>query len=133
MRIRSTMTLNVITIAPDDSIKEAYEIMKEFDFRHIPVVEGTSLLGILSERDILMHSSYEEKKLLVPEIPAYEVMTTDVITCSPKSTVADAAAAMVDHKIGCLPVIENKEIVGLVTSTDLLDILCQWKSGFERH
>ena len=131
MKVRSAMTRDVVCLSPENLLDEAHELMREYNVRHVPVVDDEKLIGIISERDVLLRAKLgDDGSIEVPALPLYEVMTTDVITCRPDSLIADVAATMLEHRIGCLPVISNAVLVGLVTSSDLMDLLCK---GYERY
>jgi len=133
MRVRETMTRHVVSVSPEDSLDEAYELMLSQDIRHLPVVEEAALIGVLSDRDILVRSTLEDGAIVVPAIPVAEAMTTDIVTCEMSTSIAEAATLMVQKKISCLPVTSAGDLVGLVTSTDLLDLLCQRNDTHSRQ
>jgi acetoin utilization protein AcuB len=125
MRVRDTMTRHVITVSPEDWLDEAYELMLAQEIRHLPVVDGTVLVGILSDRDILLRSTEEDGAIQVPHVAVGEVMSHDVITCSMGATIGEAANMMIQNRIGAIPVTLAGDLVGMITSTDLLDVLAQ--------
>lgn len=123
MRVQTNMTRNVYTVDPETPLDEAFDLMRDGDVRHLPVVEGANLAGVLSERDILLRASYEDGEITVPPLTVADVMTTDVETCDMGSSIYDVAVAMNERKISCMPVTQGDELVGLVTSSDLIDML----------
>jgi len=135
MRVRENMTRNIIVLFSDSTLDEAYEIMQEENIRHLPVVDERSvLIGLISERDILVHSALEDGELNVPESPIYEIMTTNLATCSLSSSIAEVAQTFIEKKINCLPVVAgNKELLGLVTTDDLLVLLLNHKDVFSEN
>ena len=103
--------------------------------RHMPVVHGGRLVGVLSQRDLLRASlselgSYasEARRAFLHAIEIERVMAAPPIVIDTEASAQLAARLMADHKIGCLPVVEGEELVGLVTETD---VLC-WVAGVER-
>lgn len=114
----------VLTVGPEVTLEEAYKLLLEKGIRHLPVVAEGRLLGIITDRDIRLATSH-----LNPEgpCPGYarveEVMTKEVVTAHPLDPVEEAARVMRHRKIGSLPVLEDGEIVGIVTGIDLLDAL----------
>ncbi len=114
----------VLTVGPEVTLEEAYKLLLEKGIRHLPVVAEGRLLGIITDRDIRLATSH-----LNPEGPCpgcarvEEVMTKEVVTAHPLDPVEEAARVMRHRKIGSLPVLEDGEIVGIVTGIDLLDAL----------
>jgi CBS domain-containing protein len=125
--VRSVMKKKVVRISADDTLWIVKEIMDLAHVRHLPVVHKGDLVGVVSQRDLMRASlsnvmgiSAEEQKIFLEGVKIAEVMSTPPRTVAPAQSVQDAARAMAEHKIGCLPVVEGKEIVGIVTETDLL-------------
>ena len=125
MKAMQAMTRDIICIHPQDALEVAHDIMGEWDIRHLPVVEDGRLVGILSDRDVLLHSSQATRgEWDIEELDVGEVMTPNPITCTPTDTIAHIATVMTERKIDSLPVVEEDgELVGLITSTDLLELL----------
>ena len=124
MKANAAMTRHVVCVEADDTLLEAHEIMSEWNIRHLPVLEDRKLIGILSDRDVLARSEWDDGKLVVPEVDVSDAMTCDPVTCSPSSDLSDIGTMMVDRKIDCVPVVdEDGVLVGLVTSTDLIEQL----------
>jgi acetoin utilization protein AcuB len=130
MLVRTWMSKNVVTVSPDKTMKDATDIMREHEFRHLPVVEGDRLVGMVTLTDIRCSSpslattfSVGEINYLVDQIRVSDMMTREVVTVSPDTTVEDAA--LMGHKrgISALPVVEDGRLVGIITQTDLYDIL----------
>ena len=118
------MTRNVVIAEPCETIDKIYQTMKNKDIRHIPVCFKEKLIGIVSESDILVKAYISNECIHVPAIPASAVMVEDVITCSPGTTISELAGIMIKHGINCLPVTHNGKMVGIVTTSDLLDQFC---------
>jgi acetoin utilization protein AcuB len=123
MRAFEAMKREVVFVKPTTSIVEARRLMREFSIRHIPVVESGELSGILSDGDILLASTLREGRIDVPDRPVSSIMCMNVVTCFPNSPVKDIAATMIKLQISCIPVVIDRRILGIVTSTDLLRIL----------
>lgn len=120
------MTRDIIWLEPDDSIEAAYDLMAKLSIRHIPVVEGSRIVGMLSDRDVLTWGNVKHGVLTLPKMPIAEVMARMLITCPPSATVAELAALMLQHKIDSIPIVdEGNELLGLVTSSDLLTLLAE--------
>jgi acetoin utilization protein AcuB len=145
LQARQIMSRDVLTLSSGRSLQEAFHLMRSCDVRHLPIVDGDTLVGILSWSDILLHAhdggatwadggatwaddcggATYDIELVVPDRPIAAVMSRHVITCFPSSDIADVAATMVACKIASLPVVEDERVVGLLTASDLLDILCR--------
>jgi acetoin utilization protein AcuB len=112
-------TRNLVSVRPDDDLAVAAQIMRWAGVRHLPVLEGTEVVGVLTERDLLRHraeaGSRDDAELLVRTF-----MTRPPETIGPDEDVAAACAMMVARRIGCLPVVDGGKLVGIVTTTDLL-------------
>jgi acetoin utilization protein AcuB len=120
--VEDVMTPDPLTLAPTATVGEAYALMKERGFRHVPIAEGELLLGIFSLTDV-GHLGARIPQLMAMQL--HEVMTKDLITVSPSESVAAAAATMASKKINCLIVVEDNRIAGIVTTYDLLDALAR--------
>jgi CBS domain-containing protein len=125
--IRDVMSRPLITSTSTAMVSEALRRMHEADIRHLPIVDGTGrLIGVLSERDA--YRAFLQSRDLSVSIAA--VMTKDVLTVRADSHASEATALMLDHKIGCVPVIDQKmHLVGIVTETDFLRIAHEWLDG----
>lgn len=125
MKASRVMTVNVTSITPETSLLRAHEIMKKLRVRHLPVVAQGRLVGILSDRDLLSRGTLrEDGTLVVPDQLAGFAMTVNPISCRPGTPVSKLAGLMLEHRIDSLPIIGlQNELVGLVTSSDLLALL----------
>lgn len=136
MKVRDIMVKEVATLDVNDELSLANDIMRLGRIRHLPVVDGARLVGIISERDLFRSSlaqalGYETKatREIMKTLRIKDVMVTKVITVSPDTELKTAVKMMVDHKIGCLPVVEGDRLVGLVTETDILLQYCKELGG----
>ena len=127
--VRDIMTVEVTTLGRNDTLLLAKDIMNLGRVRHFPVVEDDELVGVVSQRDLYRASlgtvmQYGEKaqRAFLESVAVKEVMA-DPISISPDATVRDAARLMLEHKIGCLPVLEDSRLVGIVTETDMLQVV----------
>ncbi len=121
------MTRRVVVVGPDTSLATAWDLMLTLRIRHLPVVRDGLLLGIVSDRDALLHSAVEGEKIVAPAIPVAELMSPFPFVCDPSTTVADIVRTMTEQKIDAMPVLDPEDrLVGLVTSTDLLLLLIQY-------
>lgn len=130
MFVSDWMTKKVITVAPDSSVSDAVKLMKEKKIKHIPVVRDGRLKGIISDRDIREFSPSKATSLDVYELHyllattrVKDLMKTKIFTIAPGSPVEDAAMIMYDNSIGSLPVIENNNVVGIISDRDIFRVL----------
>ncbi|MGB4440110.1 MAG: CBS and ACT domain-containing protein [Sedimentibacter sp.] len=128
MYVKNKMTANPYTISPDASITDAVELMKEKGLRRLPVVKAGKVVGILTKNDLQKVSPTKATSLSIFEInyllsktTVNDAMTKEIITISPDSLLDEAAVIMRDKKIGTLPVVEDSNIVGIITESDILD------------
>ncbi|MBT3983667.1 MAG: CBS domain-containing protein [Bacteriovoracaceae bacterium] len=134
MNVKTTMTKIVVTLQEDDCIKDANHIMTALRCRHLPVIRGKEIVGIVSDRDLYLHSTLEDGVMIVPNMHIGKIMTTVVRTCDEKCSVSDAVSIMLNNKIDCLPVTnQSGHLLGIVTSTDLMHLLLdsekEWLMG----
>ena len=125
VRVSNLMTANPISIFPTDSLKDAYKILNEKNIRHLPVVgENKSVKGIISNRDMLVaHSSGDGR--LNNDRNVGQIMSTSVDTIEPSDCAYAAAKYMFEKKRGCLLVIKNKILVGILTESDFVKYFVQ--------
>jgi acetoin utilization protein AcuB len=112
-----------LSVAPGTPVAEARELMRRNRIRHLPVMEGERLVGIVTDRDIRLSllspaTTLWEANYLAARLAVREVMSRSVITIGPDQPVADAVQLMLKHKIGALPVVEDERVVGIITETD---------------
>jgi CBS domain-containing protein len=123
-RAAEPMTRKVFVVSPDVSLSAAWDLMSRERFRHLPVVSGRTLMGILSDRDILARATMANGTITVPDIPVVEAATPWPHVCSPHTDVRDLVRLMSERNIDAVPVVDRaNQLVGLVTSTDLLLLL----------
>jgi CBS-domain-containing membrane protein len=123
--VRYEMTSKVTFARETDDIQQAHQSMRALGVRHVPVTRNGHVVGILSDRDILLHARLDEQGTLkVPGKKVAEVMTKEVITCRDGDSVADCIDSLLRHRINALPVVDSAgKLLGIVTSTDLLRLL----------
>jgi CBS domain-containing protein len=119
MRLRDVMSVDVITIGADAPASLARDMMRQHRIRHLVVVAGGRLLGILSERDLGGARGSTSKR----DIAVRHLISVDPVSASPATTLRQAANLMRGRTVGSLPIVENERVVGIVTTTDLLDQL----------
>lgn len=126
MRISEWMTTGPIAVAPGTPVSKARELMQTKHIRHLLVMDGERLAGIITDRDIRLalpspatSLSIWEVNYLLAKLAVREVMTRSVLTIGRDQPVAEAMRLMLKHKIGALPVVEDERVVGIITGTDL--------------
>ncbi|MDF2854437.1 MAG: acetoin utilization protein AcuB [Neobacillus sp.] len=129
MKVEEIMKTEVITLAPTDSIADAMNVMEKRNIRHIPVIDhDNQLVGIVTLSDIrdAAPSIFRANDHLEDlQKPIKTIMKKDVITGHPLDFVEEIAAVFYEHKIGCLPITNNRKLVGIVTETDMLMTLIE--------
>ena len=130
MFVSDWMTRKVFTVAPDDSVSDAIRLIREKGIKHIPVVKDNRLKGIVSDRDIRDFSPSRATTLDVYELhyllartKVREIMKPRVFTTSPDTPAEEAAKLMYDQNIGCLPVLENSRLAGIISDRDIFRVL----------
>ncbi len=123
MLIREVMKANPITISPNTKLSDAYSIMQEKGIRHLPVLEKEKLVGLVTDRDLRLATSKLAKQPFEPTAEIRAVMSFPVETTHPAEPIEIATKRMREFKIGCLPVLDNFNLVGIVTVADLLDAM----------
>jgi acetoin utilization protein AcuB len=127
MRVKDWMSAGLITVDVKTGLSEAWDLMRERRIRHLLVMEGPRLVGIISDRDIRLTlpspatslSAWEINHLLM-SVTVDRVMTRSPITIAADRPVSEAVALMLEHRIGALPVFEGHGLCGIITQTDVL-------------
>lgn len=127
------MKTNLVTISPDTPVLKAREIMDSKKISHLPVTDGKArLLGIVTDRDLkeawaspASTLSVYELTYVLQKLKVEAIMTKKVLTASPDMTIERAVSILHAHRIGALPVLQNDKVVGIITSTDLMEVLLQ--------
>jgi CBS domain-containing protein len=130
LTVADIMTSHVETLEPGNDLDLAEMIMRLDRLRHLPVVEGGRLVGMLSQRDLLRHqarsNSERERRIANLHIRAEDVMTREVRTVNPQTPVKQAVLLIRELRVGSLPVVDEEDnLVGIVTDSDLLDLLAE--------
>ena len=132
MLVRKKMKKDLVTITKDERMTVARKILKEKNIRHLPVVDGKKLIGLVTNMDIRKAeaspaTSLEIRELhyLLDKLTVGEIMTRNVITISPDISIEEATILLHDNKIGCLPVVEDGNLVGIITENDVMEILIE--------
>lgn len=123
------MVPDPVTIGPKATVAGADALLEEHHIRHLPVLEGDRLVGMITDRDVRLASMPRPRKgpnhldALLQLVRVDQVMTPDPATVSPEMSVAEAARLMLEHRYGGLPVVEGERLVGIITQGDLLKAL----------
>jgi len=122
------MTREVVTLGPEASAAEAWGVCQELGIRHLPIVEEGRLIGLVSDRDLRDVSpprgSGGERDTLA-WVRLRDIMSTDLATIAPLDTIEHAAREIYERRIGCLPVVAEGELVGIITSSDMMRTLIE--------
>jgi len=121
MQVKNQMSRKVVTIPPNTSILRAIEIMRDKSIRHLPVVKEGELVGLVTEGDLRQASLLS----LVDKVSIDDVMIKKPVTVSPEASIEEAARLVYRNKIGGLPVVAGKKLVGMLTIVDILAAFIQ--------
>jgi acetoin utilization protein AcuB len=126
-RVGDIMGEKLVTISADDSLSTVEDIMTLGGVRHMPVVRGGQLVGVVSQRDLLRASlsnltsfGSDQRRAFLLAVEIGRVMSAPPIVIEAEASPEEAALVMADRKIGCLPVLDRGALIGLLTETDLL-------------
>jgi acetoin utilization protein AcuB len=130
MYVSDWMTAKVLTLAPDDYLSDAIALMKENCIKHVPIVKGGKLKGIISDRDIKEYTPSKATSLdiyelhyLLAKTKIRDILHADVLTTTSDTPVEEAAMALFDKSIGCLPVVDKGKLVGIISDRDIFRAL----------
>jgi CBS domain-containing membrane protein len=133
-KVRDAMTADPTTLKRNDKLTLADDIMRLGRVRHLPVLDddGQLLVGIVTQRDLfrdalaqaLGYGKHAQRKIL-DTLSVKDVMATEVVTTSPGTSLVEAARLLTERKIGCLPVVENKRLVGILTEGDFVALIAR--------
>lgn len=125
MLIEEIMRTEVFTLTPDRTVREAASLMREKHIRHLPIVDSKfQLVGIITDRDLKEIIPYgsqpEEEVSKIYDMKLGDCMTKEPITGHPMDFVEESALVFYHNQVGCLPIVSNHKLVGIITGTDLL-------------
>lgn len=128
MYVSDLMTSNVFTLKPTDTLRDVRMLMNLAKIRHIPVTDSENMfLGLVTHRDLLAFTiskladiDLEEQHSIEVSITISDIMQTEVATTAPTMTLRETAEVLYRNKYGCLPVLENGILVGIITEADFL-------------
>ena len=124
--IEAIMSTNLITVSPSATLAEARTLMHDNRIHHIPVVEGDQLVGLITLTNVLAATDSflrdDQSRIHADEIGIKDAMVNDVATVDVNASLRHAALFLEKHKIGCLPVLDNDKLVGIITDTDFVAV-----------
>jgi CBS domain-containing protein len=131
--VEELMTRKLVTLSEDDDVVRGDDLLAKYDIRHLPVVREGKLVGLVSQRDLIRALARHERTPGSPPVQVRDIMTRSPETLRPTSSVREAIHKMLDHKFGCVPVVEGDKLVGLLTETDLIRLADRLLDREERH
>lgn len=115
MKLREVMTKETFSCKPDDSLQQVAKTMKEHDVGSLPIVENDKVVGIITDRDIVIEALAENRT----DASAKDIMTSNPITATPDTDLEEASITMAEYQIRRMPIVENDKLVGYVAIGDL--------------
>ncbi len=137
MIVQHHMTAKVITARPDTSLWKAWALLQKHHIRHLPVIQGRRLVGMITDRSLrqLMPSSLappdelERFRAWGAQVKVSDVMARNLFPVTPQTPIRDALRIMLDRRVGCTPVLQGSNLVGIVTTRDMLRALAAQIQG----
>ena len=117
LKIKDIMTDNVAAVSPDTTVIEVAQLMQKHDVGAVPVCEGANIVGLVTDRDIVVRNIAHGKD--PQQTPVRDVMTTQVKLANPEMSLSQAAGIMAAQQIRRLPVVNEEHLVGMVSLGDL--------------
>jgi acetoin utilization protein AcuB len=136
VKVSDWMTKHVVTTTRQTPISNAHQVMSEKNIRRLPVVENSKLIGIVTIGDVREASpsdattlSIWELNYLWAQLTVEKIMTRNVLTVTPETSILDAAEIMLEHKVSGLPVVdEDRNLVGIITESDIFRMLVRTRT-----
>lgn len=121
------MTTELLTVHPSDSVQSARKLIQDHRIRHLPVVDDNEkLVGLVTQTDLFAATDSflrdREDRLPVRSFPVADIMVTNIATISEDASLRQAAIFIEKHKMGCLPVLRDDKLVGIITDTDFVGV-----------
>jgi acetoin utilization protein AcuB len=128
MRVAARMKKELVQVSPSDSVRTAWGLLRKHRIRHLPVLEKEKLVGIVTDSDIRLvfpsglttGAREQDPHDALEKVRVRDIMTKQVITVTPESSIGDAARLILERRIGGLPVMQGGRLVGIITKTDIL-------------
>ena len=132
--VRDSMTREVVTLSPRATAAEALALCRERRIRHLPVIEAGRLVGLVSDRDLRSATPAlgdPERAAALNEIKVVDHMAREVVTALPDDPIEQAAKSMREENVGCLPVMNGEGIVGILTTSDVVEAMMHLVGAYE--
>lgn len=132
--VRDSMVRDVVTVSPRTTAAEALRLCRERGIRHLPVMEEGRMVGLISDRDLRLATPAlgdANRAAALEKIRVGDAMSREVTTADPEDPIEQAAMTMHERKIGCLPVVEGEDLVGILTSSDVMAALVRLVGAHE--
>lgn len=124
--IDAIMSTNLVTVPPSATLAEARTLMQENKIHHLPVIDSSDIVGLVTTTNVLAATDSflrdDRNRIHANEIIVGDVMTTDVATVDVNASLRQAALFLERHQIGCLPVVDDGGLVGIITETDFVAV-----------
>jgi acetoin utilization protein AcuB len=129
MFVEDVMSRSLVTIAPEDTLRAALDLLLKNRIRHLPVVDGAALVGIVTDRDVkratpsvLSGIDRDEHDRVLASTKVAQFMTRDPVTVTPKTGLKAAVEIFLKRRVGALPVVEDGRLVGILSDTDIIQV-----------
>lgn len=128
MRVSDWMKRDLVHVSPSESVRKAWALLREHRIRHLPVMDQGTLVGIVTDRDVRLvfpsaltsGAKEQDPADALEKVKVQEIMTKQVTTVTPDTSIADVARILLERRIGGLPVVQQGRLVGIITKTDIL-------------
>lgn len=135
-RVRDRMTVDPVTVGPQDSLQKVVELFRRRDIRAVPVLEEGKLIGIVTDRDVRqvapaypLFRDEDEIRRYTENLTVTAAMTADPMTIASNAPLVEAAKILETYRISSLPVVDNQKLVGILSVTDLLRAFVEQNQG----
>jgi acetoin utilization protein AcuB len=129
MLVEDVMSRSLVTIAPEETLRAAVDLLLKNRIRHLPVVNGSALVGIVTDRDVkratpsvLSGIDRDEYERVLAETKVAQLMTRDPVTVTPKTKLKAAVEIFIKRRVGALPVVDEGCLVGILSDTDIVHV-----------
>ena len=129
MLVKEVMSPLVVTLTPEETLLDAIDRLRSNHIRHLPVIEGSTLVGIVTDRDVkratpsvLSGVDQEEYDRVIATTRVAQFMTRDPLTVTPATNLKAAIEVFIDRKVGAIPVVEGGRLVGILSDIDILRV-----------